>query len=597
MLLFTATILTAHAGQLAGAVRGADGAGIEGVEVLAINSQMQAAVAETDEYGHYRFYGLPGGPYRLLASPPPGDAHVPRYYPDVPDFCDGQLVSPGTGNRDVDIALPLGHTLSGRVVDLDGGPLSNARVKAASEDGHHTREGYTDTDGYFAVSGLEVDGTWSLSAFVSGHPLQWYGSSYQSDTSTWITTPDTSDIGDWPLLDGIGIAGQITGPDGPVPGALVRTYSSGQISQNTTDIDGMYEAMGLPPGDVTSWASADGYATTYLPDQDRPAHSISVEDEGEWRDGVDITMPVEAILPLQVSGEAPRTQGDLSGLPMVLYNDTQSVGRAAQTDHSGHAEFRGLHPGRYTLYIYGGDAGHSDDWVRDVSGEIRTFTIPTEGAQQTIEVELQGAVTVEGVILDDHGFPIPGAAVVLKDASKADSGEPGTLFLNGTADRDGYFELVGVPQGTWTVTALSQPLCLSDPGHVTVYWPAEVDPVMAEHLTTTLDEPVVSLNLTLPRDGDHDAMGDRWEVRYGLDTSTDDSAEDPDGDGLTNLMEYRLRTDPNSPEVELLIEHQCGCVTGPKSRGAWLPMVLAILVGLRRRSCEASQRILAHHAQ
>ncbi len=47
-----------------------------------------------------------------------------------------------------------------------------------------------------------------------------------------------------------------------------------------------------------------------------------------------------------------------------------------------------------------------------------------------------------------------------------------------------------------------------------------------------------------PEDIDFDGMNDAWEDAYGLDTTRDDSAEDLDGDGLTNLEEYVLGTDP-----------------------------------------------------
>jgi CotH kinase protein/Chitobiase/beta-hexosaminidase C-terminal domain/Lamin Tail Domain/Fn3 associated/Bacterial Ig domain/Bacterial TSP3 repeat len=46
-------------------------------------------------------------------------------------------------------------------------------------------------------------------------------------------------------------------------------------------------------------------------------------------------------------------------------------------------------------------------------------------------------------------------------------------------------------------------------------------------------------------DSDGDGIPDYWEVRYGLDPHDPaDGSLDPDGDGLTNAMEYMRRTDP-----------------------------------------------------
>lgn len=45
-------------------------------------------------------------------------------------------------------------------------------------------------------------------------------------------------------------------------------------------------------------------------------------------------------------------------------------------------------------------------------------------------------------------------------------------------------------------------------------------------------------------DSDDDGMPDEWEMRNGLDPFADDSADDPDGDGLPNLGEFKLQTNP-----------------------------------------------------
>jgi len=51
-------------------------------------------------------------------------------------------------------------------------------------------------------------------------------------------------------------------------------------------------------------------------------------------------------------------------------------------------------------------------------------------------------------------------------------------------------------------------------------------------------------------DTDFDGMPDGWEVENSLDPLTDDSAEDPDSDSLTNLGEYQANTDPSNSDTD-----------------------------------------------
>jgi len=52
-------------------------------------------------------------------------------------------------------------------------------------------------------------------------------------------------------------------------------------------------------------------------------------------------------------------------------------------------------------------------------------------------------------------------------------------------------------------------------------------------------------------DTDTDGMPDEWEIRYDLDpSSTNDADEDPDGDWLANLAEYRNGCCPTNSDTD-----------------------------------------------
>ena len=53
-----------------------------------------------------------------------------------------------------------------------------------------------------------------------------------------------------------------------------------------------------------------------------------------------------------------------------------------------------------------------------------------------------------------------------------------------------------------------------------------------------------------PQDSDGDGIPDSWEEANDLDPEIDDAALDPDNDGLSNLEEFTLRTDPQKDDTD-----------------------------------------------
>jgi len=69
-------------------------------------------------------------------------------------------------------------------------------------------------------------------------------------------------------------------------------------------------------------------------------------------------------------------------------------------------------------------------------------------------------------------------------------------------------------------------------------------------------------------DDDNDGLPDEWELAYGLNPLLNDAADDPDGDGVSNINEYNLGSAPNhyegnfNPNRPILLTPANGAIVG-----------------------------------
>ncbi len=292
---FLSQLALAH--NISGTVQ-QNGIGLSNVAVYAFDENQRYTETRSDSDGGFVFTDVPDGVVRLFAVPDVESNAIPSFYPNSALYCDADRLQISSDTV-VEFSLESGTELQVTLL-VDDEPLENALLKV-TPDGAWTRGGFSDENGIVWVGGLpdeslvtvEIEGDTIPTQWITGEDIQTFG--YDEREASWIEPSELNDDS-LEVNPGITVGGLVHSGPTPIPNANMSVYSNSQIRGTQSDSDGIYVVEGLPPGEVLSWMSADGYANTYSPSDDRPVYFEPILSEGTVYNFLDIDAPLESTI-------------------------------------------------------------------------------------------------------------------------------------------------------------------------------------------------------------------------------------------------------------------------------------------------------------
>lgn len=401
-----------------------------------------------------------------------------------------------------DLTVEAGAWVSGRVVDDAGRPVAGANVRGrnAFEDGatgmgrmlpflrnilgESLDQVETGADGRFTLTGLRP-GLASVTARKEG---------MRTATSDQVELAKGrgTDAGSLVMELGEVIAGYVLDENGlPVPGASVRVSSMARFIVNRmedmprrnlgeemllraeTDASGWFELAGLSDGTYNVHASAEGFARS------------TEENVAVGRRDVRVTLERYGALLVTLSSAADGSPVEDATFRLRPRQDGPSFfsGRRGEpvddvlsgADALAAAGMDGEPEGVY--YVPGAGTQGSDLTVEAPGfalAEVEAPAVPSGGVER-LSLDLQAESSVAGFVTDERGEPVADARVrlepheedagfdmgggrleVSRDVQRRIGGTRGSGDPHSTrTDEQGFYELRGVPAGSWDLVVRS----------------------------------------------------------------------------------------------------------------------------------------------
>lgn len=400
---------------------------VSGIAIFKLDSALPNTTV-ADKQGRWTYSGLTPGKLRITAS---AHGYIPLSHVDV-------QVKPGKSKDEIRVVLRKGgHTLSGTISDIGGGPIASASVVATLSIGF-TQNAYSlaisDDQGHYELQ-LEAN-EYSI---VVTHPDY-----VEKAEPVKIASDRNFDLS---LLPAAAVYGRVVNTEGEVV-ANARVYASGGQEKHqengeiagTTDTNekGEFVLRRLPSGSYSLHAVAPGYSS---------ANPVDIElGIAESLSGIDVIVDSAH----SVSGRVVKREDKSEGVQgvQVMAADMRAQSFAAAilpTDEDGGFVIHGVLPGNYTLMAFHEERLGSfmeanvtmvDKDIDDVEIALKQGAVvrgrvePAEVANISLEVEDPGFFNMKEVMMAQ------GAKAV--------------------SDIEGNFELKMVPQGDFLLRATAK---------------------------------------------------------------------------------------------------------------------------------------------
>ena len=363
----------------------------------------------TDSEGNYILDALPTGKYRICV-----DAYS---YLDstkyLLDMCrDVSFEVTGGKEYDLDLCLYAGGSISGKVTSGDG--IEGLRVNVYDSDGSYVDDDYTDSNGNYAVVGLE---TGNYYVCTSSDPEYFY-ECYQDvvpgeddDPPVPVTiSNDTPNI-DLTLKPAAIIRGTVTKCDTSPQLAAedVRVdakdwYTGDGMASNRTDSEGNYTLQGLPTGKYQICVDGSSYwgSTEYLD----MCRDVSFEVTAGEEYDLDLCLYAKDSTSGSISGKVTlETSGKgIKSVRVDVYDSDGSYVDNDYTDYNGNYTVSDLETGNYYVCTRtSNDRGYIDECYQDaMPGENDYPSVPVISPQETEDINFELGLLTDDSYEDDY---------------------------------------------------------------------------------------------------------------------------------------------------------------------------------------------------
>jgi hypothetical protein len=404
----------------------------------------------TDDAGRYEFPEVYDQDIKIHVRAPLFGEFVDTYWPDAHTFNQAEILEISDWPVTADIDLPVGGSVSGRVVDIaTGGAIPEAQVSAmitaSPESGAIGFASRNQAPGTFAISGLPPVPLMLRVRLAAGSRYLASGPSERFEGVQVDGSATTSGV-TVGLRRGAEIRGTVRDDAGmPVEGASIKVVGCMPNCPLivSTDESGTYQIVGVSPGSrlgVVAW-KGDQLVRQWYPGRSNAsrAHDIALEP-GDAIDNVDFALSRAAFMTVPVTGA---DSGDpLRGAIVLLVSSTDSFERhyaLRSKEGPGRMRLGPLDPGSYTLSVMPG-ASNPDYAAIDratspslapegiielgpeVDVEFAVALPPAPGSRTSSEGAVRSAGTVGAASGEGGGSGTPGC----RTAAAPDVGTGGT---------------------------------------------------------------------------------------------------------------------------------------------------------------------------
>lgn len=536
-----------------------DGTPLTGAWVTAVASwgPYTYGRALTDDQGRFTVGSLKSGPYTLSAG---AEGYIEEFYDNATLWelaAQVTVTEPDTVSGLV-IRLTEGGTITGRVTDKDGGPLSDAWIQVYSDasgdsvwmDSTRTPArkfdagASTEADGSYRITGIP-QGEYFVTAYSPRNPWMqnpiWYDGATNPSSATrvpvrsGIETPGIDFIFDFTAPDG-SVSGRVTDLDGrPIEYAQIQLFSDGSDARGnsvwmtaSTGANGDYSLYFVPEGRyyVNCWAQA-GWSSVfrYWPDSEdfAGAQAISI-------DGVTAVRNVDFVLPLAPgTASVEGTVTDAAGHPLTgayveigpFQSGAADSGRSgkefcawAYSDSAGAYRVKGLPAGPVRVHCsYWENDSRGEEWYSGASGPEGADPVALSEGQIVSGIDFSLTVrrfyaSIAGTVRDaESGAPVPDAVVEIQPLRSDWVGFwRGTMKTTLVTDAEGRYSAEWLLPGVYMLSAYRK-------GGFSYYRNARV-PEMADSVSISGgDEKTADFSLAVRNEGPCVIRG---TVTYGL---------------------------------------------------------------------------------